>query len=467
MTDPVLEEDGLRGRRLISAVTTIMIAVAMASLDTSIANTALPTIAADVNASPADSVWVVNAYQLALVVSLLPFASLGEIIGYRRVYVWGLAVFTVASLLCALSWSLPTLTAARIIQGFGSSGVMSVNTALIRFIYPSTALGRGVGNNALVVAVSTAIGPTIAAGILSIGSWQWLFAVNVPLGLIAFILALRVLPDTRRATHSFDIGSAVLNASTFGFLIFGIGEAAHGANLIVTIGALITAILSGGVLIFRQLGLPAPMLPVDLYRRPMFALSSLTSLCSFAAQGLAFVALPFYFQSALGFSAVETGLLLTPWPVMTAIAAPIAGPLSDRFPPAILGGTGLAILYVGLMLIATLPGHPSITDIVWRMMICGAGFGFFQSPNLKAIMSSAPAERSGGASGIVATSRLVGQAVGAALVALCFGISMQHGPSLALAVAAVFSAAGCIVSFSRLAAKPFRPPVHRALKSAG
>jgi DHA2 family multidrug resistance protein-like MFS transporter len=457
MTDHTADEDGLRGPRLISAVTTIVIAVAMSSLDTSIANTALPTIAADLNASPADSVWVVNAYQLALVVSLLPFASLGEIIGYRRVYVWGVAVFTVASLLCALSWSLPTLTAARIIQGFGASGIMSVNTALIRFIYPSRSLGRGVGNNALVVAVSTAIGPTIAAGILSLGTWQWLFAVNVPLGLIAFVLAIRVLPDTRRAPHRFDFASAALNATTFGFLIFGIGEAVHSANLVVTAAALGVAFVSGGALIYRQLGLPAPMLPVDLYRRPMFALSSLTSLCSFAAQGLAFVSLPFYFQTVLGFSAVETGLLLTPWPVMTAIAAPIAGPLSDRFPPAILGGIGLAILSAGLALIATLPGHPGITGIVWRMMVCGTGFGFFQSPNLKAIMSSAPPERSGGASGIVATSRLVGQAIGVALVALCFGISIRFGPSLALAAAAVFSAAGCVVSFTRLAAKPLNP----------
>ncbi|HBK08332.1 MAG TPA: MFS transporter [Acetobacteraceae bacterium] len=449
-----IPEDGLRGVRLISAVATLMIAVGLASLDTSIANTALPTIALDLNATPADSVWVVNAYQLALVVSLLPFASLGEIIGYRRVYVWGLAVFTLASLLCALSWSLPTLTAARIIQGFGASGVMSVNTALIRFIYPSRMLGRGVGNNALVVAVSTAIGPTIAAGILSVGNWQWLFAINVPLGVVAVVLALRVLPDTQRGQHRFDFGSAALNAMTFGFLIFGIGEGAHQADIGVTAAALGIAVVSGVALIHRQLGLPAPMLPVDLYRRPIFALSSLTALCSFSAQGLAFVSLPFYFQTVLGMSAVETGLLLTPWPVMTAFAAPIAGPLSDRYPPAVLGGIGLAVLGLGLSLIASLPDHPGTVGIVWRMMICGAGFGFFQSPNLRAIMSSAPPERSGGASGIVATSRLVGQALGAALVALCFGISMRNGPSLALAMAAAFSLAGSAVSFSRLVAKP-------------
>src|SRR4051794_14573121 len=177
---------------------------------------------------------------------------------------------------------------------------MSVNTALIRFIYPSGSLGRGVGNNALVVAVSTAIGPTVAAAILSVGSWQWLFAVNVPLGLIAFLLALRVLPDTTRSPHRFDAGSAVLNALTFGSLIFGIGEAAHSASLLITGTCLAVAAASAGLLIHRELGLTAPMLPIDLYRRPMFALSSLTALCAFAAQGLAFVALPFYLQTVLG-----------------------------------------------------------------------------------------------------------------------------------------------------------------------
>ena len=141
----------------------------MASLDTSIANTALPTIAIDVQASPAASVWVVNSYQLAVVATLLPLSTLGEIYGFRRVYLWGLAIFTAASLLCAMSWSLPTLTAARVLQGVGAAGIMSVNTALIRFIYPSNQLGRGVGFNAMVVGVGTAVGPTIAAGLLSLG----------------------------------------------------------------------------------------------------------------------------------------------------------------------------------------------------------------------------------------------------------------------------------------------------------
>ena len=431
---------------------TTVVGVGMASLDTSIANTALPSIAVDLHATPGASIWVVNAYQLALVATLLPFGALGEIMGYRRVYAVGLAVFTVASLACALSWSLPTLTAARVLQGLGASGMMSVNTALVRFIYPRRMLGRGVGVNAMVVAVSTALGPTAAAGILSVADWPLLFAVNVPLGLVAVTLAVRVLPDTPRALHRFDWLSGLLNAAAFGLLVFGIGEIAHSASRFVILLVLAGAALAGAVLVRRQRGFAAPMLPLDLYRRPMFALSSLTSVCSFAAQGLAFVSLPFLFQTVLGHSAVETGLLLTPWPVMTALAAPLAGPLSDRYPPAILGGVGLAVLCAGLALMAALPADPGPAQVVWRMMVCGAGFGFFQSPNLKAIMSSAPPERSGGASGTVATSRLLGQSVGAALVALCFGIAGPGGPALALALAAGFAGAASVVSLARLLA---------------
>ncbi len=443
-------QDGVPPAQRKWAVATIVLAVGMASLDTSIANTALPTIAIDVQASPAASVWVINAYQLALVATLLPLSTLGEIHGFRRVYLWGLGLFTVASLLCALSWSLPTLTVARVLQGVGAAGIMSVNTALIRFIYPANQLGRGVGFNAMVVGVGTALGPSVAAGLLSLGPWPMLFAVNVPVGLAAMVLAVRALPDTPLSSHRFDWQSGVLNALFFGALIFMIGEAAHQASAVQTVALAAVVVVAGFALVRRQLQLPVPLLPIDLYRRPMFALSSLTSMCSFAAQGLSFVSLPFLFQLGMGRTAVETGLLLTPWPVATALMAPVAGPLSDRFPPAILGGIGMALLALGLTLMATLPEGAHSAAIAWRMLLCGAGFGFFQSPNLRAIMSSAPPGRSGGASGIVATSRLMGQSTGAALVALCFGISVAHGPSLALALAAAFAGVACVVSFSRV-----------------
>ena len=445
--------DGLPPAQRRAAVLTVVLAVGMASLDASIANTALPTIAADLRASPAASIWVVNAYQLAVVATLLPLGALGEIVGFRRVYVSGLVVFTIASLLCALSWSLPTLTAARVLQGLGAAGIMSINTALIRFIYPASQLGRGLGFNALTVAVSFALGPTVAAGVLAVADWPSLFAINLLPGLLALVLALRALPETPRTPRRFDVIAAALNAVAFAGFIFAVGEASHQASAFQTAAALLVSFAAGALLVRRQLGQAAPMLPIDLYRRPLFALSSVTSMCSFAAQGLSFVALPFLFQLGMGLSAIETGLLITPWPVATAILAPIAGPLSDRYPPAILGGVGMAVLVVGLLLMASLPPGASHAGIAARLFVCGAGFGLFQSPNLKAIMSAAPPGRSGGASGTVATSRLIGQSTGAALVALCFGIAPHAAPTLALFLAAGFAAAAGVVSFSRLLAK--------------
>jgi MFS transporter, DHA2 family, multidrug resistance protein len=428
----------------------ILLAVALATLDTAIANTALPAIGADLHATPAASVWIINAYQLAMVATLLPFAALGGIVGQRRIYLGGLIVFTVASAVCALSWSLPTLVAARLLQGLGASAVMSVNTALISAIFPPHRLGRGVGLNALVVGVAFAVGPTVASIVLSLGTWPWLFAVNLPVGVLALVIAWPALPQTPRAAHGFDRVAAALNVVTFATLIFALGEAAQRAPAHVVLVALAVAIGAGALLLRRERGHPAPMLPVDLFKRPMFALSTMTAVFSFAAQGLAFVSLPFYFEGVLGRTQVETGFLMTPWSVLVALMAPIAGRLSDRHPPGLLGGVGLAIMCAGMVSLAMLPANPHALEIGIRMSICGAGFGFFQSPNLKAFMASAPRERSSGASGVVATARLLGQATGAALVALCFGIAGKHGPALALSLGAAFAGAASVASGLRL-----------------
>jgi DHA2 family multidrug resistance protein-like MFS transporter len=448
--------DGLPPERRRWAVAAIFTALAMASLDTAIANIALPAIAADLRTTPADVVWVVNVYQIALVATLLPLGALGEIVGHQRIYLGGLLLFTLASLGCALAWSLPSLLIARALQGLGASGIMSVNSALIRFIYPSRLLGRGFGHNALVVATAFTLGPTIASGILALGHWPWLFAVNIPFGLIAIGIGLKTLPPTPRAMHAFDFPGALIAALCLGLFMLGIGSAAHKASPGTVAAELVAAIILGLLLIRRQADHPAPMLPIDLFRRPMFALSAATAVCSFAVQGLAFVSLPFYFEDILQRTQVETGFFMTPWPLVVAIMAPIGGRLSDRHSAGILGGLGLALLGVGMVLLATLPASPGIANIVWRMAICGLGFGFFQTPNIRAIMSSAPSGRSGGASGIVATARLTGQTIGAALAALCFALAGRDGATSALALGAGFAALGSVMSFLRLAVAPKR-----------
>ena len=229
MTASGTDADGLPPPQRYWAIAAVALAITMAVLDSSIANVALPTIAKDLNAAPADSIWVVNAYQLVITILMLPLASLGEVVGYRRVFRAGLVVFTLASLGCALSDSLVMLSAARVVQGMGAAAMLSVNSALVRFIYPSRMLGRGIGINAFVVAVSAAVGPTVAAGILSIASWPWLFAVNVPIGVITLIAA-RMLPRTPRSGRRFDVPSALLNALFFGLLIIAIDSIGHGGH---------------------------------------------------------------------------------------------------------------------------------------------------------------------------------------------------------------------------------------------
>jgi MFS transporter, DHA2 family, multidrug resistance protein len=448
--------DGLPPERRRWAVAAIFTALAMASLDTAIANIALPAIASDLAVSPADVIWVVNIYQIALVATLLPLGALGEIVGHRRIYLGGLLLFTLASLGCACAWSLPSLLVARALQGLGASGIMSVNSALIRFVYPSRLLGRGFGHNALVVATAFTLGPTIASGILALGSWPWLFAVNIPFGLIAIGIGVKTLPHTPRAVHAFDFPGALLAAICLGLFIVGIGSAAHKASPGLVMTELAAAIVLGWLLIRRHADHPAPMLPIDLFRRPVFALSAATAVCSFAVQGLAFVCLPFYFEDILHRTQVETGFFMTPWPLVVGIMAPIGGRLSDRYSAGVLGGLGLVLLGIGMVLLATLPPSPSVINIVWRMVICGLGFGFFQTPNIRAIMSSAPSDRSGGASGIVATARLTGQTVGAALAALCFALAGRDGATVALALGAGFAALGSVMSFLRLTVAPKR-----------
>ncbi|WP_454184625.1 MFS transporter [Parvibaculum sp. MBR-TMA-1.3b-4.2] len=443
-------EDGLPNPQRYLAIATVAAGVTMAVLDGAIVNIALPTIARDFNVTAADSVWVVNAYQFIVLVSLLAFSSLGEIYGYRYIYRFGLAVFGVASLACAMSDSLWTLVAARLLQGFGAAAIMSVNTALVRFIYPRAQLGRGIAINAQVVAVAAAAGPTLAAAILSFTSWHWLFLINIPFSVLALWLS-RYLPMTTRGRHSFDFPSAALNAATFALLIVGIEQLGHGVgNLGVPLAAFAGAGLAGFLLVRRQLGRHAPLFPVDLLKLPIFSLSVGASVTSFIAQLMIFISLPFYFQNVLGFSELDTGLLMTPWPLALLLCAQVVGRLTDRVHPGYLGSAGLVVLLASVLSLGLMPAQPGYFDIIWRMFFAGLGFAFFQTPNNRTLINAAPTERTGGASGTLGMARLLGQTTGAAFAAVIFRLSGDGAAREALMVAAVCVALALILSLSRL-----------------
>jgi DHA2 family multidrug resistance protein-like MFS transporter len=451
MSPAIIEHaDGLPQPQRNWAIFTIALGLVMAVIDGSIANVALPTIAKDLNASPAFSIWIVNGYQLAITISLLPLGSLGEIIGYRRVYLAGLVLFTLASLFCALSHTLLLLTVARIVQGFGAAGILSVNAALVRFTYPRAMLGRGIGVNALVVAVSAAVGPTVASIILAVGTWPYLFAINVPLGVVTLALGWRYLPHIAAASHAFDWQSAGLSAMTFGLGIAAIDSGGHGEALYLCLFEFAIAAIAGLLLVRRQTHHPSPLLPVDLLRIPIFALSIGTSIASFCGQMLAFVSIPFYLESHFGYSAVQIGLLITPWPIAVAFAAPLAGRLVERYPAGLLGGIGLLLFAVGLGTLAVMPTAASAFGVAWRMALAGAGFGLFQTPNNRTMIAAAPRERSGGASGMLGTARLLGQTIGAALVALFLARVPADGTRISLLVGVGFALLGAALSMLRL-----------------
>jgi DHA2 family multidrug resistance protein-like MFS transporter len=459
MTRPLVTEltDGLPPDRRFLAMLSLGVAVCMAVLDGSIANVALPTIARELHATPAGSIWVVNSYQLAVTISLLPLASLGDVHGHRRIFCWGLLLYTIASVGCALATTLPQLVAGRVLQGFGGAGIMSVNGALIRFIFPRAQLGRGIGYNVLVVATSSAAGPSVAAAIMAFASWPWLFAIQVPFGVVSLLLSLRFLPRSPLTSHGFDWVSAVMNAVTLGLFIIGLDGIGHGERWPLVVAELGGSVVMGVVFVRRQLTLRPPLLPVDLLiERPIFALSVATAVCSHAAVIIGLIVLPFYFQYAGGLSPFEIGVLMTPWPAAVVVVAPIAGRLADRYSAGILGGLGLAVMVIGLLVTMLMPATASWPDVAWRLALCGAGFGLFQSPNNRLMIGSAPPDRAGAGSGMLSTSRLVGQTTGSALVAVVLGLthgepgSIVHATHIALGMAAGFAGTAMGLSLMRV-----------------
>lgn len=441
----------------------IFLGISLSVLDTTIVNLALPGIARDLRSTPAHAVWVVNAYQLATLAFLLPCANLGDRIGYRRVYLAGLALFTLASAACALASSLPALAAARALQGLGAAGIMGVNAALVRLTYPAHLLGRGIALNSVVVATASVAGPTVAAAILSVATWPWLFALNLPFGLLVGVLGWRVLPHNVAPAPEGERLSPLdvaLNASMFSLVFLGVdalgaraGVAASSGTLAVAAALIAGGLAIGVVYVSRQRRLTAPLFPVDLLRIPVFALSMCTSVAAFAAQTLSSIALPFLLLDVWGRSHLQAGALLTAWPAAIVVAALLAGRLIGRVPGGLLSGIGLATLAAGLLLLAWLPGQPDNFAIVWRLVLCGAGFGLFQSPNNHIIYTSGPLNRSGAASGMLGTARLTGQSLGAVLLALVFSFAGAHdgrGPVVALGMAAALAAVASAFSILRL-----------------
>jgi DHA2 family multidrug resistance protein-like MFS transporter len=420
----------------------------LAVLDAAIANVALPSMAQSLGIAPGRSVWIITAYQAALVMGLLPCAALGESLGLRRVFTLGVALFTAASGLCALAPSLEWLVAARFLQGLGGAAIMALGMALMRLVVPQRQLGAAIGWNALAVALSSAAGPTLGALILSAASWPWLFAFNLPLGAMV-LLASRALPALAGTARPLDRFSVVLNAGALACLVIGAEVLTERPALAAAlIGTAAVGLLS---LVRREMPKAAPLIPLDLLRSGSFRSSVIASVCCFAGMTMGLLALPFHLQHSLGQNTLMTGLYMTPWPLTVALTGPVAGRLADRLSTAWLCAAGGACLSVGLAAAALWPLHGSAWPLVPLTVLCGLGFGLFQVPNNRNMFLSAPRERTGAAGGLQATARLAGQTAGGVAMSLLFSLaSTGAAPRIGLGIGSALTLVAGLVSVLRV-----------------
>ena len=445
-------EQGLPLPQRYWAILVVALGITLAVLDGAIANVALPTIARNLNASPADSIWVVNAYQLAITISLLPLASLGDRIGYRRVYMAGLALFTIASFGCALSGSLTSLAHCARDTGLRRGGHHERQHGLGAHDLPPLASRPRRQHQRLVVAISSVIGPTSLPAFWRSQHGRGSLRSTCRSVSRRIAAGWKALPRTPGHGQPYDYLSALMNAVVFGLADHGVDGLGHGEHrqlrrlanfslarrdrLLLRAAAADASRAAPAYRPAANPGVRAVHRHVLLFVQPRrcWPSSRCRSCC----------------RTPSACSQVQTGFLMTPWPLVIVFVAPLAGMLSDRYSAGALGGIGLAIMTVGLLLLATTGAHPAPVDIAWRMACAALGFGFFQSPNNRQMLSVGAASSQRRRKRHARHRAALGQTLGAALVALIFGIAPQHGTIITLFVAAGFAAAAAMVSLMRI-----------------
>jgi MFS transporter, DHA2 family, multidrug resistance protein len=418
--------EGFTSAQRCFAAAAIMLGIFMGALDSSIVNIALPDIASAFRVGQATVVWVVNSYQVSSAVFMLIFAALARELGQRRVFGAGVVIFTVSSLGCAMSGSIGVLVTMRALQGIGYAAMVTVGLGLYRVIFPPKSLSAVLGWNALVVSFGTTIGPVTGGLIISHFSWPWLFLINLPLGLIAVFYTYRSLPSDAGRMTGFDLIGSLLSAVALSGLVAGVDQLGSwsGGHLAII---LVLSVLVGALWIYWQRRAETPLVPLEIFHSRRFSMAIFSSLCMFTAQGLAMVALPFVLQHEYGCSVLQSAFVFMPWPLAVVVVAPIAGKLAARINGTLLSSAGVIVMSIGLGAIAFLPAQVSVATILWRIGLCGVGYGLFLPPNNSEILSNVPRALSSIGSGVLSTAKTIGQSLGTALVAATFAIVSEVG----------------------------------------
>ncbi len=411
----------------------IMAAVAMgiflATIDGSIVNVALPILRTELNTSFSLVQWVVVGYLLVITTLLLSFGRWADMIGKKKIYIAGYVIFTLGSLLCGLSPNIFSLIGARVVQAVGAAMQMALGMAIVTESFPPTERGKALGISGLMVSLGIIAGPTLGGVILEQLSWHWIFFVNLPVGVIGTLMVIRFVPNRVPGIgQRFDFLGALsllisLSALTIGLTL---GE-------MYGFGSPIVSVLIGGFVILLlaflviELKVPQPMIDLKLFTNRLFTINLVTGFLTFMASAGTTILMPYYLQTVMGYSPQKTGLMMAVVPVMLGILSPISGSLSDRFGTRPLTVLGLALMTLGYLLVSTLQTTTTEWGYILRFLPIGMGAGIFQSPNNSEIMSSAPKESLGVASGLLSLTRTLGQTTGISILgAIWTGLVYAH-----------------------------------------
>ena len=397
----------------------------MTTLDGSIVNIGLPSIARTFHVGVSGATeWIIIGYLVVIAAVLLTFGRLADMIGRKPIFLTGLVVFILGSALSGLAPSLLLLILARLFQGIGGALIFSVNVAMITSTFPSRERGLALGLNAVVISLGVAAGPTIGGIITQYLTWHWIFYVNVPICMLVLSAMFYFYSEQRpqREQHErFDLMGATVLAIGLAALTLGLSFGQEWGWLSAgTLTALGISLVALSVGVYVEAHVEHPIVNLGLVTNRVFAFANISfMLCMMALFAPGFL-LPFYFEQLRGFSTIQTGLMMTPLPLMLAVVAPLSGSLADRLGSRWLSPVGLAIACFGLVLLSQINAQSSSWDIIWRLAVTGIGQGLFQSPNTRTMMEAAPWNAQGEASGLLATGRVIGQSMSVALTGTVF-----------------------------------------------
>jgi EmrB/QacA subfamily drug resistance transporter len=427
---------------------TIMAAVGtgilLTTIDSTIVNVSLPTLVRDLESDFATVQWVVLSYLLALATLLLSMGRLGDMLGKKPIYATGFVIFTIGSILCGLSPTIYWLIGFRVLQAVGGAMTLALGMAIVTEAFPPSERGRALGISGSIISVGIVLGPTLGGLIIEILSWNWIFFVNIPVGILGTLMVLRYVPAFKPAGRQrFDyLGAITLFLSLLSLLLaLTIGQS-------LGFGDWRMLLLFGSWVLFLILFISIewrsehPMIELRLFQNTLFSINLITGLFTFIAIAGTVILMPFYLENVLGYSTGQVGLLLAAVPLVLAVVAPLSGTLSDRFGTRPITAIGLLILLFGYYAMSTLDQETTSLGYILRLLPVGIGMGVFQSPNNSAVMGNVPRERLGIASGLLSVTRTLGQTTGIALLGALWSSRVIFHAGSTVEGGATFAGAG-------------------------